>query len=96
MRFYEDFREFVDDHETEIFSYAIKCGKDEDREVEFGMIQKVVPLPNGDILIGFNIHTANDYNKQSHPFEDSDIHYHKLSEIHVSCNPELEDVVVEE
>ena len=86
MRFYEDFREFVDDHETKIFSYTIKCGKNEDSKVEFGMIQKVIPLPNGDILIGFNVHIENDCNEQSHPFEDSDIHYQRPFCIATICN----------
>ena len=52
MIYYDDFRAFAKEHEDEIFAYFVRDGED---AAQYGTIIEVVPLPDADFLIGFNV-----------------------------------------
>ncbi len=91
MIYYDEFRAFAKEHEDEIFEYFVRDGED---AAHYGTIIEVVPLPDADFLIGFNIWTACYNDKDFKLYQQDDLEYYKLSEIHLGIDPQLEEARV--
>lgn len=93
MVYFDDFKAFAKQYEDEVLEYRVLNGEN---TVHYGMITDVVPLPNGDFLIGFNEWTARVEGSEWKLFEGNTFEFYKLSEIRLSYNPDLEAVRAEE
>ena len=91
MIYYDDFRAFAKEHEDEIFAYFVRDGED---AAQYGTIIEIVPLPDADFLIGFNVWTECYNDKDFKLFQQDDLEYYKLSEIRLGTNPYFEAVRV--